>query len=64
MVRLEQVQQKTSRMVRGVEYPIQKENLRKMGFSGLEKTKEEGEYDSSLLPACLQCTTEVIEPEI
>lgn len=50
-------------MVRGVEHPIQKEKLREMGFSGLEKTKQEAGSNSSLPLVYLQGITEMIEPE-
>lgn len=51
-------------MVREVEHPIQKERLREIGFSGLEKIKQEGESYSSLLLGYLEGITEMIEPEI
>lgn len=63
-VRLQVVQQRTSRRVRCVEHPREKEKLREMCFSGLEKSKQEGEANSSLLAVYLQGAVGMTEEEI
>lgn len=47
-----------------MEHPREKEKLREMCFSGLEKTKQEGESNSSLLPVYIKGPIEMREEEI
>lgn len=53
-ISLQIVQQRTSRTLRCMDYAGKKEKLRELCFSGLEKTKQVGESNGSLLAVYLQ----------